>query len=115
MKLIIKRDQKAKTGIFGGHKGMSFVLSCRVELTPKEKELVARYKAEYHPLTYVTDREGNKVPKWTVSNLMLGITEEMQDITVLLSNEDVIKEACRDFKTLLSVMATFGGEEVIEF
>ena len=27
MKLIIKRDQKAQTGIFGGHKGMfSFYL-----------------------------------------------------------------------------------------
>lgn len=115
MKLIIKRDQKAKTGIFGGHKGMSFVLSCRVELTPDERELIAKYKAEYHPLTFITDRDGKEIPKWTVSNLLQGITEEMQDITVLLNNEDVIKNACKDFNVLLQVMATFGGEEVIEF
>jgi len=115
MKLIIRRDQKAKTGIFGGHKGMTFVLSCRVELTPEEKDLIAKYKAENEPLTYTTDREGRKIPKYFVSSLTAGITEEMQDITVLLNNEEAIKGACKDFKTLLEVMASFGGEEVIEF
>lgn len=115
MKLIIKRDQEAKTGIFGGHKGMTFVLSCRVELTPKEKELIAKYKAENEPLTYTTDREGKKIPKYTVSSLTMGIKERMQDITILLNNEEAIKEACKDFKTLLEVMSTFGGEEVIEY
>jgi len=33
----------------------------------------------------------------------------------LLNNEEVVKGACKDFKTLLEVMASFGGEEVIEF
>lgn len=115
MKLVIKRDQKAQTGLLGGHKGMIFLLSCRVELTPEEQELVKKYKAESHPLTFVTDREGNEVPKDTVISLMRGVTEEVKDITVLLNNEEVIKDACQGFKTLLDVMATFGGEEVIEF
>jgi len=116
MKLIIKRDQKAKTGLFGGHKGMTFVLSCRVELTPAEKELVSKYKAENEVLAISTDRGGGKVPKiYTVNNLLLGTTEEVQDITVLLNNEEEIKKACAGFKTLLQVMASFGGEEVIEF
>ena len=115
MRLVIRRDQKAQTGLLGGHKGMIFSLSCRVELTPKEQELIKRYKAELHPLTFITDREGNKIPKATVSSLMLGVTEEMKDITILLNNEEVIKDACKGFKTLLDVMATFGGEEVIEF
>ncbi|MBA4349321.1 MAG: hypothetical protein C0415_04960 [Thermodesulfovibrio sp.] len=115
MKLIIKRDQKAQTGLLGGHKGMTFLLSCRVELTTEEKDLVTKYKAEYHPLTFTTDREGNKIPKDTISRLMQGVTEEMKDITILLNNEEVIKDACKNFKTLLDVMATFGGEEVVEY
>ena len=115
MKLIIKRDQKAQTGLLGGHKGMTFVLNCRVELTSEEQALIAKYKAEMHPLTFTTDREGNKIPKDTISGLMRGVTEELKDITILLNNEEVIRGACKNFKTLLDVMATFGGEEVIEF
>ncbi len=114
MKLIIRRDQKARTGLLGGHKGMTFLLTTRVELTPEEQELVARYKAQYHPLTFVT-HDGTQIPKDTVATLMNGTSEEVDDITVLLNNEEVIKNGCSDFKMLLDVMATFGGEEVIEF
>ena len=114
MKLIIKRDQKAKTGLLGGHKGMTFVLKARMELTADELELVKRYKMEYHPLTFRT-RDGMQTPSETVTSLTQGVEDEVQDITVLLNNEDVYKNACKDFKVLLDVMATFGGEEVIEF
>jgi hypothetical protein len=115
MKLIIKRDQQAQTGIFGGHKGMSFLLSYKVELTPDEKALVAKYKAENHPLTFTTRSDGMDIPKDTISSLMQGRTEEVKDITILLNNEEIIKDACKNFKILLEVMETFGGEEVIEF
>lgn len=115
MKLIIKRNQKPKTGFFGGHKGMSFVLTCRVELTPEEEELVKKYRAEDYPLIYKINQEGRKVPKYLVRQLIKGVTEEADDVQVLLHNEEIIKEACKNFKTLLGVMAKFGGEEVIEF
>jgi len=115
IKLIIKRDQRAHTGLFGGHKGMIFTLSYRVVLTPQAQELVKKYKAEEYPLTFRTDRDGKQVVDQTVSSLMRGRTEECKDITVLLNNEEVLKRACQDFKTLLTVMASFGGKEVIEF
>jgi len=115
MKLMIRRNQRAQTGLLGGHRGMVFVLTCRVELTPAEQELVRKYQAEMHPLTFGTDRNGNQVAKDTVYSLTKGTTEEMNDITVLLNNEQVVRNACRDFKTLLDVMASFGGEEVVEF
>ena len=115
MKLIIKRDQQAQKGIFGGHKGMRFLLSCRVELAPEEKALIEKYKAEDYTLTYTTSRDGTQLPKDTVRSLMQGVSEEVKDITILLNNEEIIKGACKNFKTLLEVMATFGGEEVIEF
>jgi len=113
MKLIIKRDQKAQTGILGGHKGMTFLLSCRVVLSPEEQALIAKYKAENYPITFGMN-DGQKVPRDTVSSLTRGVTQELKDITVLLENEEVIKNGCLGFKRLLEVMATFGGEEVIE-
>ena len=84
-------------------------------MTEEEKDLIAKYKAEYQPLTYTTDREGRDIPQYTVNSLTAGITERIQDITVLLNNEEAIKEACKGFKTLLDVMSTFGGEDIIEY
>jgi len=94
---------------------MKFLLSYRVELTPEEQALVTKYKVENHTLKFITDQKGNKIPKDTISSLMRENTEALYDVTILLRNEDVVKNACKDFKTLLEVMTTFGGEEVIEF
>lgn len=93
---------------------MKFLLSCRVELSPEEEALVEKYKVENYTLTYTTSRDGIQLP-YTVRSFMQGVNEEVKDITILLNNEDIIKDACKNFKTLLEVMATFGGEEVIEF
>lgn len=113
MKLKIRRDQAAKKDIFGGHKGMMFSLSCRVEITPEEQELIEKYKVHYHALTWrETDR--GRIPGLTVQSLAGGYNVELDDVDTLLNNEEVIKEACNDFKNLLMIMATFGGEEVIE-
>ena len=114
MKLIIKRDQKEQKGVFGGHKGMNFLLSCRVDLTPEEQELISRYKVEEYTLTYKTVGD-TQVPGLKIGDLVRGTSYEVKDVTTLLNNEEVIKGACKDFKTLLLVMASFGGEEVIEF
>lgn len=113
MKLRIRRDQAAKKGIFGGHKGMKFSLSCRVDISAEERELIEKYKVHEHPLTWQeTDR--GRAPGLTVQDLMNGYNVEIDDVGTLLNNEEVIKEACNDFKNLLMVMSTFGGEEVIE-
>lgn len=114
MKLIIRRDQAAKKGMFGGHKGMKFKLECRVELTDDEEQLVEQYKVHDHVLTWHTVN-GQDVPGETISNLVRGTSQEIDDVTTLLSNEEVIKNACGNFRILLEVMATFGGEEIIEF
>lgn len=44
MKLYIRRDQEEQKGFFGGSKGMSFSLNCRLELDGTEKQLVEKYK-----------------------------------------------------------------------
>ena len=115
MKLIIERDQRDKTSILGKHKGVTFSLSCKVELTSEEKKLVERYQASGHVLTYKSASDGARLPGQTVGGLMAGVYQEMDDVGTLLNNEEVIKSACQDFKNLLEVMKTFGGQEVTEF
>jgi len=104
MKLIIKRDQDK--GFLGG---MSFVLDARVELTPEEEGLVKKYKAQKEVLF----TEANK--HYTISDLLKGVRGKCKDVSILLHNEEVYKKACADFRLLLDVMASFGGEETSEF
>lgn len=40
---------------------------------------------------------------------------EVRDVTELLNYEETVKGACGNFKTLLMVMNSFGGEETFEF
>ena len=56
----------------------------------------------YYALTWrETDR--GKIPGVTVRSLMDGYNVELDDVATLLNNEEVIKEACKDFKNLLIV------------
>jgi len=105
VKLIIKRDQDR--GFMGG---MSFILEARVELTPSEQELVKKYKAHKQVLISKGDKYA-----YTIDSLINGLREKCKDVSIMLENEEVIKDACKNFKTLLMVMASFGGEEVLEF
>jgi hypothetical protein len=112
MKLIIKRNQKEQKGIFGGHKGMTFLLSFRVELTQEEQDLIKKYKTEEEPITVDLDNPNKLL---TIRDMIEGKTYERRIITTVLDTEDRLKEACKNFKLLLRAMASFGGEEVIEF
>lgn len=98
MKLAIKRDQS----------GGNFRLACRVELSQEEQELIGRYGAGQSPLVVIGAKQV------TISDLVRGVSDERKDVTAILNKEEEIKKACEGFKALLSVMASFGGEEVIE-
>ncbi len=113
MKLIIRRSQAEEKSFFGGHKGMKFLLSCRTELTPQEQDLIKQYKAEEEMLTsFVLEDEPRLLG---IKELVSGTNYQCKDVTTLLEVEDRIKTACKNFKTLLEVMSSFGGEEVVEF
>ena len=113
MKLLIRRDQVEKKGVFGSYKGMSFSLFCKIQISPEEQQLIDKYKVNDHGLTW-TDTDKGPVPVLTVKKLTKGHTSSFDDITVLLSEEETIKKACREFKNLLMSMVSFGGEETIE-
>ena len=114
MKLIINRSQQAVKGMLGGHKGMSFTLSYRLQLTPDEQELVNDYKLMDYPLTWTSVR-GERMPDDTVGRLVGGRSQTLGDVKTLLQNEEIVKAACDELTTLFDVVRTFGGDEVIEY
>lgn len=114
MKLAIQRSQQDIKGMLGGHKGVSFTLYYRLLLTPDEEELVQRYKLEEYPVTW-RSFEGTRLPNDTIGNMVAGRSQTLSDVTTLIQNENVVKEACDDLPVLFEVVRTFGGEEVIEY
>lgn len=114
MKLFIKRDQKVQKGLFGTIQGMVFELSYRLELTPEESALVTKYQFETYPLGTVQLGNDTKI-MLTLYNLKSGDKLEEKDIFVLFKNEKSIIKSCESFKMLLDAMATYGGEEIIDF
>jgi hypothetical protein len=114
MKLIVNRSQQAVKGMLGGHKGMSFTLSYRLELTPDEQNLVNEYRLMEYPLTWTTMR-GDRLPDDTVGSMVSGRSQTLADVKTLLQNEEIVKAACDELTTLFDVVRTFGGDEVIEY
>jgi hypothetical protein len=111
MKLIMKRDQRGEKGVFGRDKGVTFILTSRVELDPAEQELVSKYQAYDQVLIH---KGSEQISELTITNLINGVTEEFSDMGTMIKNEEVIKKACDSFKNRLMVMANF-GEQVIEY
>ena len=114
VKLIINRSQQAVKGMLGGHKGMSFTLGYRLELTPDEEGLVEQYRLTEYPLTWRVVA-GDRLPDDTVGGLVSGRRQTLGDVKTLLENEEIVKSACDQLTTLFDVVRTFGGDEVIEY
>lgn len=116
MKLVIRRNQADVKGFLGGHKGVRFSLYGKVSVSDEEKALIERYKIGDYALTDYETKNGKDVFQWhmTVNNIMGGQSVETDSVHNLLELEDKIKEGCVTLKSLLQVMATFGGEEVVE-
>lgn len=117
MKLKIRREQEQKKGLLGGNKGLEFKLHCQVELTPEENALVEKAKVGEYVLTKYTlfeDKGGGYEAELKVSSLVGGMTSTVTDVQKLLGLEDEVKSGCQNLKSLLEVISSFGGEEVIE-
>lgn len=116
MKLTIRRNQADVKGFFGGHKGVLFSVYSKADITAEEKALVERYKVGDWVLASRTFTIGKDEHTYNlkVSRLLEGNTETMKDLADLQKWEEDIKESCKTLKNALLVMATFGGEQVIE-
>lgn len=114
MQLYITRNQEEQKGFFGGSKGFSFLLTCRVKLNEGEISLVEKYKQWDIPI-YSYQTVSNTTGTWSLRGITEGKTLSCAGVMELLGSEEQIKEACQNLKILLGVMATFGGEEIVEF
>ena len=116
MKLTIRRNQADVKGLFGGHKGVSFSLFAKVDIKPEERALIERYKVGDWILASrdFTAGKNQYQISLTVDKLINGDTTTMASLADLQKWEEDIKTSCVQVKTALAVMATFGGEEVIE-
>ena len=114
MRLIINRNQTALKGMLGGNKGVNFTLSYQLQLSEQEQALVRQYKLNDYPVTFNTV-QGNRIPDDTIGNMMAGRSQTLTDVTTLIRNEEIIKEACDSLPTLFDVVSTFGGQEVIDY
>jgi len=47
--------------------------------------------------------------------MVAGRTQTLSDVTTLIQNENVVKDACDELPVLFEVVRTFGGEEVVEY
>lgn len=128
MQLIVRRNQDR--GLLGG---VSFTLDVRVALNEDEQALVKKYKVQ--KMTLLKKEGGllgsliNEAVKekssvmgfflersqsMTIDTLQKGITTKAKDVSVLLEQEEMARDVCKNLKMLLNVMASFGGEEVID-
>jgi hypothetical protein len=114
MELIISRRQADVKGMLGGHKGVNFTLSYRLVLTDEESGLVERYKLGNYALTWSSSPQG-RIPDDTIANMVQGRAQTLGDVTTLVNNEEIVKNACDALPTLFSVVRTFGGDEVINY
>lgn len=116
MELILKRDQDK--GMLGGIK---FTLEARAILTSEEQELVKKYKADKYVLFDSKEQSHlggfiNVGPiSYTINDLIAGQKDKVKDVSLLLQKEQVLIEACRNLKSALDVMKSFGGEYKITF
>lgn len=114
MTLTLSRNQAS--GMFGGVK---FELSAKVALTPDESAVISKYKADKEVLL----KKEIKIPLTgksllldiTIGSLVGGQNFKCNDIGEILEYESNIRESCQKFRDYLTVMHSFGGEEVIEY
>ena len=114
MRLVIQRNQQAQKGMLGGNKGVAFTLAYRLDLTPEESQLVTAYRLTEYPLTFRTV-QGTQMPDDTIGNMVQGRSQTVSDVTTLVRNEEIVKNACDKLVPLFTMVRTFGGEEVIEY
>lgn len=125
MKLLIRRDQRS--GMLGK---IIFQLDVRAQLSDEERQHITKYKLGSEML-YVKNEmpnvDGGTLKGFgkllvahamnvtvSVNDLVNGKRIECKDILEMLSAEEQIREAARNFNSILAAAAHFGGEEVVD-
>jgi len=110
--------------MLGGHKGVSFSLYAKVDISTEEQNLIDHYKVQEQILaSYIVNwgAIGKKLTgedataiNITVGGLTNGENITMESLSDLLELENSIKKGVLQLKTILEAMRDFGGERVFE-
>ena len=95
---------------------MMFSLFAKADIKPEERALIEKYKVGEWILARREAMIGKEKTELTLSvdRLINGHTTTIGSLADLQKWEEDIKTGCVSVKNALVVMATFGGEEVIE-
>ncbi len=112
MKLEFWREQKEKKA------AVAFKLTARVQFNEEEAGWLSRFDQRGKWVNVKMDVVTAKDPKGTsfvsVEALMDGVSVESENFLEVLEVEVRIREFCKEFRALLSAMATFRGYEAVE-
>ncbi|MEQ8694457.1 MAG: hypothetical protein RIC85_03915 [Gammaproteobacteria bacterium] len=126
MKLIIERGQR--TGGLMTKKAVFFI-TVRADISQVERERINQYKLadiELYASGEIVDRGSGllglasrmvmkaQIKTMLVRDLVEGKSFESDNIIEIISIEDTIMAAAKNFKEILDVSATFGGRVVID-
>lgn len=124
MKLLLRRSERS--GMLGK---LIYVLEVRAEVSPDERNSIAKYKFGPSILYSKKGKPTGDMNTWSgighnllhyamdltvsVNDLVNGKRIECKDIMEMLGAEEQIKEAAQMFGNVLRAASQFGGEEVI--
>lgn len=112
MRLNIIRSQEQKKGMLGGNKGVNFKLSCHLDISNTEENLIDYYNARQFTLLWKDTQEG-KAPLLDVSQLINKRSFTGDTLNYVVTLEKDIIDACQSFKQLLMDMQNYGGIETV--
>jgi len=129
MRLVIRRDQAndqfdqaSVTGIPSEHKGKRYSLYVKVEITGEERALLDRYQAGGEVIVNFIATKSSATESSLefapvvirINGLVNGQNMELNDLSAMCELETAIRHGCNTLKLLLSLLSTFGGEEIVE-
>lgn len=106
MKLIINRSYEAPSR----RTSASYSYRAILELTDEEKMLVERYNLQDYALTRTQSYQTT-----TIGDLMRGRTNSLPDLSIVMGNEQALREACEGLPALFAYCRSFGENFVFEY
>jgi len=106
MKLIINRSYEAPAR----RTPASYSYRATLELTDEEKMLVEQYNLHSYVLTRTQSYQTT-----TIGDLVRGHTSSLPDLSIIMGNEQTMREACEGLPALFAYCRSFGGNFVVEY
>jgi hypothetical protein len=122
MKLWLDRQQEIKTNRRGQSEGALFHLSCRLDLSQHERELIDTYAQENYPVAMlqmddVRDFRPSRPEEHIIRlpQLIEGWSISTKFVSGAHRAEEVVREGCESFQNVLLAMESYGGQEEVDF